>query len=298
MRTFLVSYATASFAKVRSDLNKSAIDWGVENIFSFTEADLHRSEFYHRHQPVLDEICGAGYWAWKPYFISEALTVLNDGDILIYADAGCAFLESPQPLISLCANQARGLVLFDARPLSNRQFTKRDCFVRMGCDAAPYWDAPKVIATVLLVRKTTETTAFIAEWLQYCTDRACVSDDANICGLANLDGFLQHRWDQAILSVLAAKHQLETFRNPSEWGNFLKMPSFRRPGERIVSPYAIPPPVNDYWATPQENSSYGTIFAFNRQPNYVGKKMLEFPSPPPPRSLKQKIADGIREYLE
>ncbi len=277
---YLVTYATPNFERVRLDLNASAIRFGIVDHFSYTTADLRGSEFYRQNKSILDETCGAGYWAWKPYFILEAMNQLDEGDTLFYCDAGSLFIESPQPLLELCTKSTSGLVLFDARPLTNRQFTKRDCFVRMGCDAPRYWNANKVIATILVMRKCATALGFLQEWMKYCCDRAAITDDPNACGKADLRGFLQHRWDQAILSVLAAKHAMETFRNPTVWGNFLKLPRFRVEGEAVPSPYGLVPKIKGYSKHPQANSPYGTLFLINRQPNMVGKTPLSLPRSP------------------
>lgn len=277
-KTYLTSYATERFYPVQSDLNRSAIDHGISNILSFHEADLKESAYYESNRSILDEVCGAGYWAWKPHFVLKALEHLQEGDVLFYCDAGSMFVDSPEPLVKLCASHPQGIVLFDAQPLTNRQFTKRDCFVRLGCDLPEYWDAKKVIATIFVIRKTAASVTFIQEWLRHCQDRAAITDDPNICGFEDLPDYIQHRWDQAILSVLAAKHHLETFRNPTFWGNFLKTPEFRIPGEQVVSPYGIPPRIDSYAEIPQTNSPYGTIFLINRLPNYVGKNIGALPS--------------------
>ena len=274
MRTFLVSYATPNFAEVRRALNVSAIQFGIGNILSYAEADLKQTAFYRDNRALLDAVCGAGYWAWKPYFTRQALELLEEGDILMYCDAGTAIIAPPDPLIQICRSNSSGLVIFDARPLTNRQFTKRDCFVRLNCDTADHWDATKVIAGLLLVRKSARTIAFIDEWLAHCQDPAAISDEENRCGLPDLEGFLVHRHDQAILSLLVSKHRIETYRNPTVWGNFLKLPQFRVAGERVVSPYGLIPGINDYAREPQANSPYGTIFDINRQPNFVGKPLI------------------------
>jgi len=273
-RVYLTSYATERFAKVQQDLNISAIKNGICNIITYQESDLKKSDYYQKNRSILDEVCGAGYWAWKPYFILEALHHLEENDILFYCDSGSAFLQSPMPLIKLCEEHSQGMILFDARPLTNRQFTKRDCFVKMECDTKEYWNAKKVIATLLVVKKTDFSQYFLQEWLRYCQDRAAITDDPNECGLDNLEGYLQHRWDQAILSVLAGKYNIETFRNPTFHGNFLKIPEYRVKNELITSPYYLPPNVSSYSSTPQINSPYGTIFEINRLPNYLGKQPL------------------------
>src|SRR4051794_37575274 len=127
MRVFLVSYATPRFEKTRRELIASAVEHKILNILSYDQSFLHGTTFYEANKGLLDEACGAGFWAWKPYFISEALKQVELDDIVFYCDAGSAFVDSPDQLIELCRNDASGLILFDARPLSNRQFTKRDC---------------------------------------------------------------------------------------------------------------------------------------------------------------------------
>jgi len=289
MRVYLTSYATERFQGVQCDLNVSAIQFGIPNILSYTDLDLRSSEYYGQNRSILDEVCGAGYWAWKPYFIIEALSHLQDDDILFYCDAGSLFVASPDPLIELCSRHPQGIILFDARPLTNHQFSKRDCFVRMGCDEPKYWNHTKVIATILLLRKCIFTLSVLREWLHYCCDRAVITNDPSVCGLPELPGFLQHRNDQAILSVLATKHALETFRNPTLWGNFLKLAAFRVPGEPVVSPYNLLPEIRDYAEVSQQNSPYGTIFVINRLPNWVGKKPLPTLTKSPPVSLARRM---------
>jgi hypothetical protein len=293
-RVYLTSYATERFESVQRDLNASAIQWGVPNILTYREVDLKSSDYYQRNRSILNEVCGAGYWAWKPYFILQALEHLKENDILFYCDAGSMFVASPEPLIQLCANHPQGMILFDARPLTNRQFTKRDCFIRMGCDDPSYWDTRMVIATLLVIRKTEKVVAFLNKWLAFCHDRAAITDDANVCGQENLPGYLQHRWDQSILSVLAAKYNLETFRNPTLWGNFLKLSPFRVAGEQISSPYKLPPEIKTYAPSPQENSPYGTLFIINRQPNYLGKTLINLPPGKSQKSMLKNILSILR----
>ena len=96
----------------------------------------------------------------------------------------------------------------------------------MDCDELHYWDANKVIATLIVIRKCDFSQKLMQEWLSYCQDPQAITDAPNRCGKDDLPGFLQHRHDQAILSVLVAKHGLETYRNPTIWGNFLKLPDF------------------------------------------------------------------------
>jgi hypothetical protein len=167
----------------------------------------------------------------------------------------------------------------------------------MGCDEPKYWSAMIVIATIILLRKSSHSMALVEEWLKYCCDRAAITDDPNLCGLPDLEGYAQHRWDQAILSVLAAKYSLETFRNPTIWGNFLKLPEFRVQGEKVTSPYGLVPWIKEYSPAPQENSPYGTILEINRMPNYVGKKPLIMPTSCQIERRRSVLLSRLRKLL-
>ena len=59
----------------------------------FSERDLPK-DFFKGFSPKIYRR-GYGYWIWKPYIVSKMMSRLNDGDILVYTDAGtqCIYLE-------------------------------------------------------------------------------------------------------------------------------------------------------------------------------------------------------------
>ena len=63
------------------------------------------------------------------------------------------------------------------------------------------------------------------------------NDIPNVCGVDNFPDFREHRHDQSVLSLLSVKHKLEIFRDPSQYGKYLKMPEFREKGEFLPEPY-------------------------------------------------------------
>src|SRR5215213_3713498 len=112
MAVYLTSYATARFESVRQELNDSAQRYGIKPL-SYSEQYLNCSAYYQQNRGILDERCGAGYWAWKPYFVLQALERIEENDILFYCDAGSKFISSPAPLVQLCRTNSPGLMLFD-----------------------------------------------------------------------------------------------------------------------------------------------------------------------------------------
>lgn len=249
---YLVNYATPQFYKSQEKLNKSALLFGVDEVFSFRVKDLLETQFYHNNKKILEQKRGAGYWIWKPYFTLQAMSKTQKDDIIIYCDSGIEVIAALNPLISIC-NQQGGIMLFRTHGQANKKWTKRDCFVLMGCDSPEYWNAGQLMASFSVYVNNGRNRDFVEEWLNYCCNENIVTDKPNVCGLDNLPEFKDHRHDQSVLSLLAAKHKIDIYRNPSQGGNRFKLKQFRQPGE-----------VSRYSPKPYTNSPYGTLLNHHR----------------------------------
>ncbi len=244
MKTWLVAYADEAFLSSAQRLVESARLHGLDECRLWTRQALEQTAFYRIHKSVLDHLRGGGYWLWKPFVIAETLKELAPGDLLVYADAGLELTASFDPLFELCRARAP-MMLFAGHyedvgapgPNVCGKWTKRDCFAFLDCDQPRYHHAPMVDASLLVLARTRESLAFIREWQLCCGHRQLLTDEANVCGRPNLPEFLEHRHDQSILSLLAAREGLELFRHPSQHGNHAKAAPYRQPGEWLRHPY-------------------------------------------------------------
>jgi hypothetical protein len=213
----LVNFATTRFYKSQEKLNLTATKNGVDKVFSFREKDLIGSNFYQANQSILSQRRGAGYWIWKPYFLLKVMSKIKENDIVVYCDSGIEVINPLNPLFKICKQQD-GIMLFQTHSQLNKVWTKRDCFVLMNCDDKKYWNAEQVMASFSIFMNNEKNRAFVKEWLLYCCNENIVTDIPNICGLENSPAFRDHRHDQSILSLLAVKHNIEIYRNPSQKG--------------------------------------------------------------------------------
>jgi hypothetical protein len=200
MRVFMVSYADGPRVHRLNQraLARSALGRGVDIVRSCGKNDL-QPEFRARYAHILDQPRGAGYWLWKPYLVQACLAGADDGDIVVYADAGLVLRRPLDPLIE--AARQHGLVLFQKRFL-NAHYVKRDCFVVMQVDHPACHHATQMDASLFLVRNTEANRRFVGTWLDHCLDERVLTDRANECGLPNLPGFVAHRHDQSALSLI------------------------------------------------------------------------------------------------
>ena len=65
---------------------------------------------------------------------------------------------------------------------------------------------------------------FFAEWLRHAQDERNLTDAPNQCGLPNYPGFVEHRHDQSILSLLGRREGVAVVGDISEWGNSYRAP--------------------------------------------------------------------------
>jgi hypothetical protein len=228
MATLLINYADGGYFQAQKlNTNTGLHVGGLERAIQFGRQHLD-SDFVARNQQVLNRRGGAGLWLWKPYIVVKALReAMAEADVLVYADSGSHFIRSVLPLIGLCLQiKSKPILLFTLHPFyTNRKFTKRDCFHYMEMDVPPYPDMTHILASYFICQKTAFTLAFFEEWLRYAQDERILTDAPNTCGLPNYPEFIQHRFDQSILSLLARKYDIAAIPDISQWGNSFRPPS-------------------------------------------------------------------------
>ena len=264
---FFISYATPQFREVLVDLQHSLQAFGINNQKIFRPENIAETPFFAINKELLMHPKGAGYWLWKPYIILETLRQMPENAILLYADAACRFISSPTPLINLVSNNEQGVMAFHLQPLKAAQWCKRDAFILTGCDSEPYWESDKVMGGILLFRKCDSAMRFVEEWLSWCVLPGALTDGPSRLG-NDLPGFTAHRHDQALLGLLLKKHGILPYRNPSIWGNHLKLPKYRVKGEHLFYPFRLQADLNAYATQPDTRSPYGTLVELNRKGFY------------------------------
>lgn len=207
MKVVGVTYATSEFEPYAQLLAATAKRFGVSEFVIRRPADLP-SDFRLAHRSILDEPRGAGYWMWKPWVIVDQLQRLDEGDLLLWVDAGAHFVGPVERIAAVVERHDLDVWLM-GQGYRESQYTKRDAFVLLGMDDDHTASTPQRFASCIGVRCTAAGRALAAEYLAACTDRRLVSDDPNTCGLPNHPDFVDHRHDQSILSLLTKRHGIQ-----------------------------------------------------------------------------------------
>lgn len=208
-RTVFLSYASGSdFLHTQQNIARSAIAVGFDEAISLTPHSISSTSFWRDNIDVLERPRGAGYWLWKPYVIQQVLDRLGPNDEILYCDAGrtdyYAFEKFPHALFSRLRSQPTGYItgvsVPQLGPLS--RWTKRDCLTLMKADVPEITSRPQIQATWSLWTRSAEAQRFLGMWLSYGSDRRCITDDPNELGQEDLPGFVEHRHDQSISTIL------------------------------------------------------------------------------------------------
>ena len=247
MMFYMVNYADEKFKGAQKYNSKTALDVGAfDHVFEYGP-ELIDPVFASRHRRILSMPRGGGYWLWKPYFVRKCLDLIADGEILVYSDSGAHFRTSAKPLANLPIQFGQDVIPFELE-LNEGVWTKRDAFVLMECEGRGFEHSRQRLASFIVVRKSAFSIEFLDKYLDYCTDERILTDAENVCGLPNFDGFIEHRHDQSVFSLLTKKYGLKAFRDPSQWGN-----------SRVAE---------------YQNSSYGQIVWHTRSRNPKEAKLL------------------------
>ena len=147
---------------------------------------------------------GLGYFLWKPFLVSAKLEEIAEGDVLVYADAGCEFMpDNRQELVDWLPNAPEfDLSVVPLDPVhTNARWTNGYCLEHLE-DANEFLQQPILAATFMFLKNTSRSRHLAATWLEWSVydDHCCLVDRP---GDVERPEFEEHRHDQSIFSLLA-----------------------------------------------------------------------------------------------
>lgn len=198
----------------------------ADQIMQFTRADLEAHPLYAAHREIFDVPRGAGYWAWKPLFITEALKQAGPNDVVIYHDCGMGLryktILHPTRLIALARSSGFLAGVHNGQHGSNRRWNRRACLELMGADSDRVRDAVPVEAAVSLWTTNELSRRFLDAWLSWCLNLEAIRDDTPQEHRGEDPAFVEHRHDQSILTNLAVLEQAPVITPRADMLRFAK----------------------------------------------------------------------------
>ena len=217
MRIHLVTFASPRFRHRQFLLGWSALANGVvDTVTHWTPEELLAAGFENRCPTIRLTERGSGFYAWKPFIIQKKLEVAPEGDIVFYCDVGRTFpykllSSSLQVFLDWMKTHKQsimpGIQIPWGGPMS--MWTKRDAFISMSMDTPSIHAAAPIQASFSMWINGLDSKEIVAEWMNLSAQRQLISDDPSVMGLPELSGYIEHRHDQSLLSLVCLKHGIQ-----------------------------------------------------------------------------------------
>lgn len=202
-----ISFANSEYSKTIERLQKQLSD--CENTpfteyHFFSEKDLDK-EFLKKLKPWLYRR-GYGYWRWKSYLVEKTFNTLADGDILVYADAGCDFnsnaINRLQEYFQIVQKSTSGILAFSDKQIEY-QYCKSDTAAFFNIlQNSDIMNTNQMWAGFFILQKKDTSNLFVQTWKDICITQPQLITD-KVSKIPNHKNFIEHRHDQTIFSILA-----------------------------------------------------------------------------------------------
>lgn len=214
MKTIFLSFANSVYVPSLRRLEEQIRCCPLINEFHFlTNKDLDK-EFRKDFHPYIYRR-GYGYWKWKSYLVKLQFGKMEEGDILIYADAGCDYNSKGKnrlkDYLDIVKKHESGIMVFEDN-YKESQLTKGDVFEYLVGDTK----CPSISETnqrwagMFVMRKCSNTVKFVDEWVNICMNHYnLITDKASRVG--NYPEFIENRHDQSVFSILTKLHKAFAF---------------------------------------------------------------------------------------
>lgn len=222
--TRLITFATDNMSIAAQICKESALQNNVDKVKVCGPGDIDR-EFFESNREIFEQPRGFGYWLWKSYFINQELNRMPERSILVYADSGVELVNNIYHVI----DRMKDDVFLFGNIWNHLHWCKMDAVVTIAgrvfvqdtlATVKGLENAKQVQASVIIIRNTEKSRAFVKEWLHWCSVPHLIDDSPSEHG--NHPEFREHRHDQAILTCLAYRDNISLHWWPAMYnaGNF------------------------------------------------------------------------------
>lgn len=211
-----INYSDERFKSAQRLNSAQALKMGADKVIEYTYETLPE-DFKKKYEDRFRMKRGGGYWIWKPFIILDALSKAEDGDFVVYTDSGSAFVNRIQFLIDAMEQSKTDIMAFCINT-REQDYSKRDAFILMDCDTEEIRNSAQICGGYMIIKKNLKSCLLMKQFMYYVADERVVTDQDNVMGKDNYEGFIENRHDQTVFSLLCKKNGIQPFRDPSEHG--------------------------------------------------------------------------------
>lgn len=205
MKKVLITYGDSKYEMAKTRFVQQADALKIfDKIIAYSEQELSEGL---RNSEVFKEKRGGGLWSWKPDVILTTLNNMEDGDILVYCDAGCSLYASKE-WQRIWKEFHQYEVIAQRIYQRTDQWTRKNIIQYFETSNAQKWEKSfQFLATVVVLKATPFTRKLITEWRKIMTEHPELVKDVT-CEERKSESknFIENRHDQSIYSALIYKY--------------------------------------------------------------------------------------------
>lgn len=169
-----------------------------------------------KDSPLMQHARGGGYWAWKPAIIRETLQTHQEGDVVVYVDAGCTLRKTSEWTLllklmrkydTICFQYDEVVPMFAKWGQSStriKYWTKKSAldFLDGYLGDAGYRENCKIMGGILFVKG--KQNKLIDKWLDVVLNHPeVIVDPTEEERKEQPEGFAWHKHEQSVITALA-----------------------------------------------------------------------------------------------
>lgn len=212
------TFASKNMSEVSSRIKKEAEATGLfGKIVSYNEDEL-TPELLASDTFKIKK--GFGHYSWKPDTIWLTLQDAQEGDIVVYCDAGCTLQQSKEWNLYFEFLKEYDILGFRLHQ-KNYKWVRKSIFEHFSSEIKGDWkNLLQFGANAIIVKKSKDGISFISEWRDYMINRLDLCGDVPENELRLEDPrLIENRYDQAIMTALFYKY-IESGNAFGVWENF------------------------------------------------------------------------------
>lgn len=199
------TYGSDRFEYSRWRLAKEAEESGwFDHIHIYGEHHIR-----HFNRPLKWPV--AGYWWWKSEIQKMTFDKMNDGDIMVYLDAGCYINKYGKNIfdeyISLVKTNETGAYFIAGSNVPESYNTKRDTLILLGCDEPKYYNTNQIGSGFFMAVKNKKTEELVENFVKASRIIHLLNQDLSFNPEYSefINNGFKHRHDQSVFSLLVKK---------------------------------------------------------------------------------------------
>jgi hypothetical protein len=201
-KVHLITYGDNHYNKTKHRLVQEAKRTKWFSTITAYDQDNMDDDYKEEFKEVLNQQRGSGYWIWKSYFILKRLKEIDEGDILIYLDAGCTihrmadkrFYEYIRMLDTKC------MIAFQMHHVE-KHYTTKEIFEYFNVlEREDITETGQHLGGIRIMKNNQETRSIMQlEYDTYKANKLLVTDHYNS---TQEPYFVDNRHEQSVFSVI------------------------------------------------------------------------------------------------